>query len=163
MSRDLLLICSCIFTEDILYLILKINLVLSFVLVKNILYFVDFDQIDVSSCKNFKKKLSPIIYSWHEIGVYDLTAKIDYILETTGQSDLFYVGHSQGTTSFYVMASERPEYNNKIRLMVSLAPVAYMSHMVNPFFQELSKHHTSLKVCGKLNATTTSYYLNFST
>lgn len=84
--------------------------------------------------------------SWHEIGIYDLPAKIDYILEETGQSRIFYIGHSQGTTSFFVMASELPEYNEKIRLMVALAPVAYMSNLGNPFLKVISSLETGLNV-----------------
>ena len=37
------------------------------------------------------------------MGVYDVPAVIDYILTTTGQPDLFYVGHSMGTTMFFVI------------------------------------------------------------
>lgn len=57
---------------------------------------------------------------------------IDYILHATNQTQLFYIGHSQGSTSFFVMCSERPEYNAKIKLMHALAPVAYMDHAVSP-------------------------------
>lgn len=71
-------------------------------------------------------------FSWHEIGVYDLPAMIDYVLNETGQENLKYIGHSQGTTSFFVMASERPEYNEKIGLMVALSPVAFMSNARSP-------------------------------
>ncbi|KAJ8706423.1 hypothetical protein PYW08_011049 [Mythimna loreyi] len=71
-------------------------------------------------------------FSWHEIGVYDLPAMIDYVLNTTEEKSLKYIGHSQGTTSFFVMASERPEYNEKIALMVALSPVAYMSNVRSP-------------------------------
>lgn len=68
--------------------------------------------------------------SWHEMGIYDLPAIIDYILANgNGEQKLFYVGHSMGTTMFFVMGSERPEYNNKIRASFQLAPVAYMSHV----------------------------------
>ena len=63
---------------------------------------------------------------------------IDYVLRVTGQEKLYYIGHSQGTTSFFVMTSERPEYNDKIRLGVMLAPIGYMSNMRNPFFQLLA-------------------------
>lgn len=42
---------------------------------------------------------------------------IDFALWHTGQRDLHYIGHSQGTTSFFVMASERKEMNAKIRTM----------------------------------------------
>nr|CAH7747960.1 unnamed protein product [Callosobruchus chinensis] len=71
-------------------------------------------------------------FSWHEIGLVDLPAMIDYILEQTGTDGLYYAGHSQGTTVFYVMAAERPEYNRKIKAHVSLAPVAYLSHVTSP-------------------------------
>lgn len=77
-------------------------------------------------------------FSWDEIGRYDLPAMIDYIIATTGVDGIFYAGHSQGTTSFFVMASERPEYNDKIKLMSALAPVAYMSHLQNIFVQLLA-------------------------
>ncbi|KDR18742.1 hypothetical protein L798_07396, partial [Zootermopsis nevadensis] len=71
-------------------------------------------------------------FSWHEMGVYDLPAVVDYIVNTTGEQRLFYVGHSMGTTMFYAFLSERPQYNGKIRAMFSLAPVAFSSHMTNP-------------------------------
>lgn len=77
-------------------------------------------------------------FSWHEIGCHDLPAMIDYVLNTTEQKTLKYVGHSQGTTSFFVMTSEKPEYNKKIALMIALSPVAYMSHAVSPIVRLLS-------------------------
>ncbi|XP_044254321.1 lipase 3-like [Tribolium madens] len=80
-------------------------------------------------------------FSFHEIGYFDIPAKIDYILDTTGQEKIFYVGHSQGTTVFFVMASERPEYNAKIRLMSALAPIAYMGHLPNPLIFQVAEHY----------------------
>jgi lysosomal acid lipase/cholesteryl ester hydrolase len=80
------------------------------------------------------------------MGVSDLPAVIDYILETTGSEQIFYVGHSMGTTMFYVLASERPEYNSKIRTQFSLAPVAFMSHLKSPLVQLLSKVDDEIKV-----------------
>ncbi|XP_069696794.1 lipase 3-like [Periplaneta americana] len=67
-------------------------------------------------------------FSWHEGGIYDMPATIDYILEKTGKKKIFYVGHSMGTTMFYVMMSQRPEYNDKVAAMVSLAPIAFVNH-----------------------------------
>ncbi|KAL0110379.1 hypothetical protein PUN28_013789 [Cardiocondyla obscurior] len=78
-------------------------------------------------------------FSWHEIGVYDLPAMIDYVLKTTGREKLFYLGHSQGTTAFFVMASERPEYQDKIQAMVAMAPVAFCSRMNNPILQFIAR------------------------
>lgn len=62
----------------------------------------------------------------NEIGKYDLPAAIDYILMNTRTPQVHYIGYSMGTTLFYIMASERPEYQPKIRSQVSLAPVAYL-------------------------------------
>lgn len=74
-------------------------------------------------------------FSWEEIGIYDLPAMIDYILNTTGNHNLYYVGYSQGTTAFYVMNSLKPEYNRKVKAMFSLAPVAWMSNVKSPIIQ----------------------------
>jgi pimeloyl-ACP methyl ester carboxylesterase len=38
------------------------------------------------------------------MGVYDVPAVLNYILTATGQPDLFYVGHSMGTTMFWVIS-----------------------------------------------------------
>ncbi|GLG98544.1 Lipase [Gryllus bimaculatus] len=77
-------------------------------------------------------------FSWHEMGIYDLPAVIDYILATTGTKQLHYVGHSMGTTMFYVMGSERPEYNAKIRGAFTMAPVAFQANSKTPFIKTLS-------------------------
>ncbi|KAL9693316.1 hypothetical protein quinque_012601 [Culex quinquefasciatus] len=77
-------------------------------------------------------------FSWHQIGLYDLPAMVDYALQVTGESALHYVGHSQGTTAFFVMTSLRPEYNGKIRSMQALAPVAFMGHLQSPFLRVLA-------------------------
>ncbi|KAG5345567.1 LIP1 Lipase, partial [Acromyrmex charruanus] len=58
-------------------------------------------------------KIKPKTYwnfSWHEIGIYDFPATIDYIVKTIGRKKIFYVGHSQGTSTFFFMVTERPKY-----------------------------------------------------
>lgn len=47
--------------------------------------------------------------------------------ESVSENDLIYIGHSMGTTALFVMLSEMPEYNEKIKLFIALAPVAYMT------------------------------------
>lgn len=42
-------------------------------------------------------------FSWHEIGIYDLPAMIDYILNRTHQQQLIYTGYSQGGTAMLVL------------------------------------------------------------
>lgn len=65
------------------------------------------------------------------MGIYDVPAAVSYIVEKTNMS-LIYIGHSMGTTMGYVMASERPEIAEKIKVMISLAPIGFMSHLKSP-------------------------------
>lgn len=74
-------------------------------------------------------------FTWHEIGIYDLPATIDYILEETNQSNVYYVGHSQGTTIMFVLTSMLPEFNAKIRAYVSLSPVVFLKHLTSLVFR----------------------------
>uniref|UniRef100_A0A6P4ESW5 Lipase 3 n=1 Tax=Drosophila rhopaloa TaxID=1041015 RepID=A0A6P4ESW5_DRORH len=71
-------------------------------------------------------------FSFHEMGVYDLPTSIDFVLMQTGFSQLHYVGHSQGAVIFWVLASEKPEYMDKILMMQALAPVAFLTHCRSP-------------------------------
>ncbi|XP_045462241.1 lipase 3-like [Harmonia axyridis] len=77
-------------------------------------------------------------FSFHEIGYYDLPAKIDYILDTTGQQQLEYVGHSQGGMVFYILSSLRPEYQEKIKLASLLGPGGFENHFANPWLLPFS-------------------------
>uniref|UniRef100_A0A182P4Y6 Lipase n=1 Tax=Anopheles epiroticus TaxID=199890 RepID=A0A182P4Y6_9DIPT len=83
-------------------------------------------------------------FTFHEIGLYDLPAMVDHVLVQTGQSQLHYIGHSQGTTMFFVLNSLRPEYNRKFRLMHALAPAVFLSHLQNPLLRFLAQHETSI-------------------
>lgn len=78
-------------------------------------------------------------FTWHEMGIYDLPASIDYVLSTTGQNKINFLGHSQGTTSFFVMMSERPEYNDKISKFIAYAPLAYASNVESPIIDLFAK------------------------
>lgn len=72
-------------------------------------------------------------FSWHEIGIFDLPAMIDYTLAQTQQTKLHYIGHSMGTTVYFVMISEIPSYNNKIISSQLLAPATYMHNTRSPY------------------------------
>jgi pimeloyl-ACP methyl ester carboxylesterase len=76
-------------------------------------------------------------FSWHEIGIYDLPAMIDFMLEETKASKAFYVGHSQGTTSLFVLLSTRPEYNDKIIQAHLMSPVVFAEHFGFPLAKYL--------------------------
>ncbi|KAH8233681.1 hypothetical protein KR026_011170 [Drosophila bipectinata] len=67
-------------------------------------------------------------FSFHEIGVEDLAAFIDYILQLTNEKTVNVVAHSQGCTTLLVLLSMRPEYNEKVKTAILMAPAAFMEH-----------------------------------
>lgn len=67
-----------------------------------------------------------------EYGNYDVPAVINYILNATSQSKLTFIGHSMGTTMFFIAMILHPELNDKIDTMIALAPVASIAHMSSP-------------------------------
>ena len=63
------------------------------------------------------------------MGTKDLPATIDYILKITQQEKLSYVGHSEGTTQFFIGASMMNDYfKDRVNLFVALAPITRISH-----------------------------------
>nr|CAD7445006.1 unnamed protein product [Timema bartmani] len=79
----------------------------------------------------------------HEMGVHDTPAVIDYILSRALNTELYYIGHSLGASLFFIMTSEKPEYNSKVRAMIGLAPGAFLgnarSPLIVPWFKALAK------------------------
>ncbi|XP_042894189.1 lipase 3-like [Penaeus japonicus] len=71
-------------------------------------------------------------FSWEEIGRFDMPAMLQYVREVTKTPILDYIGHSMGTTVFFVMMNYHPHINNWIRAMVAMAPVAYMHNKRAP-------------------------------
>uniref|UniRef100_U3KF19 Partial AB-hydrolase lipase domain-containing protein n=1 Tax=Ficedula albicollis TaxID=59894 RepID=U3KF19_FICAL len=71
-------------------------------------------------------------YSFHEMAMYDLPATINYILQRTGQEQLYYVAYSQGTTIGFIAFSSIPELDRKIKMFFALAPITVNSHMKSP-------------------------------
>uniref|UniRef100_A0A672P4B2 Lipase n=1 Tax=Sinocyclocheilus grahami TaxID=75366 RepID=A0A672P4B2_SINGR len=63
-------------------------------------------------------------FSHDELAKKDLPAVINFITKTTGQEQIFYVGHSQGTTIAFIAFSTMPELASKIKMFFALAPVA---------------------------------------
>lgn len=69
---------------------------------------------------------------------------IDFITNFKNVADLFYIGYSQGTLASYIMISEKQHIAKKIRLMMHLAPVVYLTEpkgiliYTRPFFYFLN-------------------------
>lgn len=77
-------------------------------------------------------------FSWDEIGQFDLPAMIDHVIDHTGQPRIQYIGHSQGTTVFWVMCNLRFDYNQKILAMHAMAGAAWMHNTLSPYARWLA-------------------------
>ncbi|CAI9177850.1 unnamed protein product [Rangifer tarandus platyrhynchus] len=71
-------------------------------------------------------------FSFDEMANYDLPASVNFILNKTGQEQLYYVGHSQGTTIGFIAFSRIPELAKKIKMFFALAPVASAEFTTSP-------------------------------
>lgn len=90
-------------------------------------------------------------FSMHEIANFDLSATVDYIVSQTGQDRMFYVGHSMGTTIFWILLSDQPQYNDRFYNMQALAPVAFIGHMPSPILNQVVANMGALEVLLSMN------------
>lgn len=72
-------------------------------------------------------------FDFEEMGLYDVPASIDYILNETKQDKIAsYIGHSEGTTQFFIGSSLKSEYySQKVELFIGLAPIVRLEHSTN--------------------------------
>ncbi|KAK9374295.1 Alpha/Beta hydrolase protein [Lipomyces chichibuensis] len=61
-------------------------------------------------------------FSMDEFALYDIPDTIDYILSTTCQKNLAYIGFSQGSAQAFAALSLHPGLNDKVKVFVALAP-----------------------------------------
>ncbi|XP_013878765.1 gastric triacylglycerol lipase [Austrofundulus limnaeus] len=71
-------------------------------------------------------------FSYDEMALKDLPAVVDHVLKVSAQEQIFYIGHSQGTTIAFIAFSTLPELARKIRLFFGLAPVATVAFTDSP-------------------------------
>ncbi|NWV11437.1 LIPK Lipase, partial [Ptilonorhynchus violaceus] len=72
-------------------------------------------------------------FSFDEMAKYDLPAMINFIEQKTGQKQLYYIGHSQGTTIGFIAFSTQPQLARKIKVFLALAPVTTVIFSRSPF------------------------------
>lgn len=78
-------------------------------------------------------------FSMDEFAFHDIPDSIDYILATTSQSSLSYVGFSQGTAQAFATLSIHPNLNDKINVFIALAPAMSPAGLSNGIVDALVK------------------------
>ncbi|XP_041317094.1 lysosomal acid lipase/cholesteryl ester hydrolase-like [Pyrgilauda ruficollis] len=71
-------------------------------------------------------------FSFDEIGKYDIPAELNFIMNKTGQKDVYYIGHSEGSAAGYIALSTYPDLTQKIKAIFALAPVTTITHSTSP-------------------------------
>ncbi|KAK9400666.1 putative lipase, partial [Crotalus adamanteus] len=87
-------------------------------------------------------------FSYNQMAKYDLPASIDFVLQKTGQKQIYYIGHSQGTTIAFIAFSSNKQLASKIKLYIALAPVATVKNAKTPLAKFAKLSDTEIKVCG---------------
>uniref|UniRef100_A0A663LMH5 AB hydrolase-1 domain-containing protein n=1 Tax=Athene cunicularia TaxID=194338 RepID=A0A663LMH5_ATHCN len=80
------------------------------------------------------------------MAMYDLPAMINYILQKTGQEQLYFVAYSQGTTTGFIAFSSIPELDCKIKMFFALAPITTSSNMKSPLVRVFDLPEGMIKV-----------------
>ncbi|NXG59580.1 LIPM Lipase, partial [Hemiprocne comata] len=71
-------------------------------------------------------------FSFDEIGKYDIPAELYFIMNKTGQKDVYYVGHSEGSTAGFIAFATYPELAQRIKVFFALGPVATITYATSP-------------------------------
>ncbi|KAK5709999.1 cholesterol esterase [Elasticomyces elasticus] len=83
-------------------------------------------------------------FSMDQFAFHDIPDSIDYILSTTGQSNLSYIGFSQGTAQAFATLSIHPTLNAKINVFVALAPALAPPGLASGIVASLCKSNPSI-------------------
>ncbi|CAK7274601.1 cholesterol esterase [Sporothrix epigloea] len=78
-------------------------------------------------------------FSIDEFALYDIPDSIAYILETTGQPSLSYIGFSQGTAQAFASLAIHPKLNNQVNVFIALAPAMSPAGLSNGIVDGLVK------------------------
>ncbi|KAL1878575.1 hypothetical protein VTK73DRAFT_7753 [Phialemonium thermophilum] len=78
-------------------------------------------------------------FSIDEFAFHDIPDSIDYILATTGQPSLSYVGFSQGTAQAFAALAIHPKLNDQVNVFIALAPAMSPAGLHNGIVDALVK------------------------
>jgi len=84
-------------------------------------------------------------FSFADMGRGDLPAAISYVLAVTGQPNLAYIGHSQGTSQmYYGLAKNEGFFADKVSVFIALGPVMKLTHCKSALIQLVSANDALL-------------------
>ncbi|KAJ6443846.1 triglyceride lipase-cholesterol esterase [Purpureocillium lavendulum] len=83
-------------------------------------------------------------FSMDEFAFHDIPDTIAYILDTTGQESLSYVGFSQGTAQAFATLAIHPKLNNQVNVFIGLAPAMAPAGLSNGIVDSLVKASPSV-------------------
>ena len=78
-------------------------------------------------------------FSIDEFAFHDIPDTIKYILETTGQPSLSYIGFSQGTAQAFASLAVHPKLNDQVNVFIALAPAMSPAGLSNGIVDALVK------------------------
>ncbi|OLN96352.1 putative lipase C16A3.12c [Colletotrichum chlorophyti] len=78
-------------------------------------------------------------FSIDEFAFHDIPDSIAYILETTGQESLSYIGFSQGTAQAFATLAIHPKLNQQVNVFIALAPAMSPAGLSNGIVDALVK------------------------
>ncbi|XP_015722333.1 lysosomal acid lipase/cholesteryl ester hydrolase-like [Coturnix japonica] len=74
-------------------------------------------------------------FSFDEMGKYDIPAELYFIMNKTGQKDVYYIGHSEGTASGFIAFSTYPELAKRVKVFFALGPVTTCTYAIGPLMK----------------------------
>ena len=78
-------------------------------------------------------------FSIDEFAFYDIPDSIQYILDSTHQSSLSYIGFSQGTAQSFATLAVHPKLNDQVNVFIALAPAMSPAGLSNGIVDALIK------------------------
>uniref|UniRef100_A0A8B9EVJ5 Lipase n=1 Tax=Amazona collaria TaxID=241587 RepID=A0A8B9EVJ5_9PSIT len=71
-------------------------------------------------------------FSFDEIGKYDVRGELYFIMNKTGQKDVYFVGHSEAATAGFVAFATYPELAQRVKVFFALGPVVTTTYGTSP-------------------------------